>query len=252
MSVVSAHVTLLRPRGGVPTPRHTRSSSCRAQSPRASRSAMFRSGQTARVWACPRGRSPELAVRRRVLLAPHDDDDPTDSCAGSFSPIGGGTAPAACRSSCVTRAACPWDRRSRSCWCSRRRPPPLRRRDERVLQERQPAAARPVDHPVQADVGQPGIGVPAADNRSARLPARPVRGVGCRVWLLLPHRGLNGARFSSIASAWKAASTVVLRSVSWNCHRRLSQFTQPSPVTGMPNAPTVSQTPMNRIRVSYE
>jgi hypothetical protein len=54
-----------------------------------------------------------------------------------------------------------------------------------------------------------------------------------------------------MASAWKAASTVVLSCVSWDPQRRLTSLASPMPIAGMPTEPTVSHTPMKRIRVSW-
>src|ERR1700741_4237531 len=57
-----------------------------------------------------------------------------------------------------------------------------------------------------------------------------------------------------MASAWNAPFTQLLNVVSWNAQRRLTRFTPAAshrgPDTGMPRAPTGSQTPMKRISVS--
>src|SRR5260370_21341534 len=59
-----------------------------------------------------------------------------------------------------------------------------------------------------------------------------------------------------MAGGWNAAWTRVLSLVSWKSQRWLSRvmigLSKRGPRTGMPRAPTVSHTPMNRIRESYE
>src|SRR5512144_2292838 len=73
--------------------------------------------------------------------------------------------------------------------------------------------------------------------------SRCARGAsGCRHQTV----GSKGGRFSSIASAWKAASTWLFSSVSWNAQRLLMSDTSGTLLKGMPSAPTVSHTPMKR------
>jgi hypothetical protein len=72
----------------------------------------------------------------------------------------------------------------------------------------------PIHHPEQCDVGQGGDWVAAADvtvgsSEPHLLEVLVFHTRGCFHIV-----GWNGRRFSSMANAWKAASTVVLRSVS--------------------------------------
>ena len=54
--------------------------------------------------------------------------------------------------------------------------------------------------------------------------------------------GANGARCSSMASAWQAYCTMSLSSVSWNWYLACVRLRKPR--NGMPSAPTVSQAPI--------
>jgi helix-turn-helix protein len=71
-----------------------------------------------------------------------------------------------------------------------------------------------------------------------------------RVILHVPYGWHKRPSFLVDRKSLEAEWTFVLRSVSWNCRRRFRAFTLRGPLSGMPGAPTVSQAPMNRVRVS--
>ena len=108
-------------------------------------------------------------------------------------------------------------------------------------------------HPPQRDVGELPLRVAATDVtvHAGEPHLLQLLGRGS-VGLLLPDRGLERLPLLVDRDCLVGGSTVVLRSVSWNCQRRLMTFASLSPLRGMPSAPTVSHTPMKRIPVSWE
>jgi len=93
---------------------------------------------------------------------------------------------------------------------------------------------------------------PASVNPPPTSECTPLNHTCSRVWpgpafSLRSHMvGTNGARVSSMATAWRAWRTQELSVVSWNCQRRLMSRSGFHRDAGMPREPTVSHTPTKR------